>query len=308
MSDVDIDLSYEVNKSTKCYDYSCCHRTDIPTSDSDKAGKYGNNKCNMPLDGFKKMIDTINKLNTTSYMSFASMIFGGSANAYVPEYTNTSTVETVHKELLKYVRSKNTVHGIYYTLGPHDLYPLNYESFSAANDANLAAMDVAINQVTETKNLYSSIADNNAARTKFKEYGYYKVDAFIYNILIDDSSPPKAVSPNYNTDLVVLFLNTNACYNRNVALTKEAADVGNMLTYLDAELTAVKAQNKAAWIVGNVNPGSKFCNARWARRYNVLVEKHQEVVRMQLFGHEANEYFQLQFPTEGNRKPIGVTI
>lgn len=29
---------------------------------------------------------------------------------------------------------------------------------------------------------------------------------------------------------------------------------------------------------------------------------------MQLFGHEAKEYFQLQFPLEGDKKPIGVTI
>jgi hypothetical protein len=63
----------------------------------------------MPLAGFKKMIDHINELNTTRTFSFASMIFGGSANAYVPEYTNTSTVDTVHKELLKYVREKNPV-------------------------------------------------------------------------------------------------------------------------------------------------------------------------------------------------------
>jgi hypothetical protein len=110
-------------------------------------------------------------------------------------------------------------------------------------------------------------------------------------VLLDDSSPPKALTPNYNNDLVVFFINTNACYNRNVALTKEAADVGKMLEYLDTELTAVATQNKAAWIIGNVNPGSKFCNDRWSRRYNILVEKHQAVIRMQLFGHEANEYF-----------------
>ena len=56
---------------------------------------------------------------------------------------------------------------------------------------------------------------------------------FIYNILIDDSNPPKAVTPNYNSDLVVLFINTNACYNRNVGLTKEAADIGGMFAWME---------------------------------------------------------------------------
>lgn len=40
----------------------------------------------------------------------------------------------------------------------------------------------------------------------------------------------------------------------------------------------------------------------------MLVEKYQSVIRMQLFGHEAEEYFQIQFPVEGASKPIGVTI
>jgi len=107
---------------------------------------------------------------------------------------------------------------------------------------------------------------------------------------------------------VVLFINTNACYNRNVGLTKEKSDVGLQLAYLDTELAAAKAANKGAWIIGNVNPGSSFCNSRWSRRYNILVEKYNTVIRMQLFGHEAKEYFQLQFPLEGDKKPIGVTI
>jgi len=86
-------------------------------------------------------------------------------------------------------------------------------------------MDASINTAT-TGSSFSSISNNAAQRTEFLKYGYYKVESFIYNILIDGSIPPKALMPNFNSDLVVLFINTNACYNRNVGLMKEAEDVG----------------------------------------------------------------------------------
>jgi len=47
------------------------------------------------------------------------------------------------------------------------------------------------------------------------------------------------------------------------------------------------------WIIGHMNPGSKYCNTKWSRRYKILIERYQKIVRMQLFGHEIEEYFQL---------------
>lgn len=86
MSDLDIDLNYKVGSSTKCFDYSCCHDGIPAANPAEAAPLYGDQKCNMPLEGFKKMMSTINALNTTNYLSFTSFIFGGSATAYTPEF------------------------------------------------------------------------------------------------------------------------------------------------------------------------------------------------------------------------------
>jgi len=56
-------------------------------------------------------------------------------------------------------------------------------------------------------------------------------------------------------------------------------------------LKTYEASGKSAWIIGNVNPGSAYCNTKWARRYNIIIERYQKVVRMQLFGHERDNYF-----------------
>jgi len=71
----------------------------------------------------------------------------------------------------------------------------------------------------------------------------------------------------------------------------EKSDAGAQLAYLNETLYDVELNNKKAWIIGNINPGSKYCNTKWARRYNSIIERYQGSVRMQLFGHEAEEYF-----------------
>lgn len=83
--------------------------------------------------------------------------------------------------------------GIYYAVGPNDLYPINYQSFcngdSTCSNDQLVAMDSAINTAT-TINSYSSLSNKGTARIDFKKYGYYSINDFIYNILIDDNDPP----------------------------------------------------------------------------------------------------------------------
>lgn len=88
-------------------------------------------------------------------------------------------------------------------------------------------MDAAINDnVTDDGIAYvSSIAEDiDGARTDFNKYGYYTKSDFIYKVNIDSSN--LAESPNYESDLEVIFLNTNACNNRNWGLMEEMLDPG----------------------------------------------------------------------------------
>ena len=62
-SDLNLDLNYVYESSIQCLDVACCHYNDKPKSDDQKAGLFGNKNCNMPLDGFVRMIDAINSMN-----------------------------------------------------------------------------------------------------------------------------------------------------------------------------------------------------------------------------------------------------
>ena len=53
------------------------------------------------------MIDTINALNTTKDFTFASVIYGGSSVADIPEYTTEAQMVKVHGQVISYLREKN---------------------------------------------------------------------------------------------------------------------------------------------------------------------------------------------------------
>jgi hypothetical protein len=85
ISDLDIDLNYVYESSIKCEDSSCCHAQNIPLTELDLAPLYGHTNCNLPIDGFYKMFDTLNALNQTRDFSFNSILYGGSGSAVNPE-------------------------------------------------------------------------------------------------------------------------------------------------------------------------------------------------------------------------------
>jgi hypothetical protein len=57
--------------------------------------------------------------------------------------------------------------------------------------------------------------------------------------------------------------------------------------------------------VGHIPPSYRDCNAKWALRYNALIERFQHVVRFQTFGHIHPEEFSVTRSLSSN-KPIGV--
>ena len=126
ISDIELDLDYTVHSSNNCFDFACCHKKDKLNLDSEKANFYGDKNCYHSLAGYKRMIDAINYFNTSNAMNIKSIIYGGGGAAPVPEYRSDTRVKEANLEIIKYLRAKNPVLGLYYTLGPFDLYPPNY--------------------------------------------------------------------------------------------------------------------------------------------------------------------------------------
>ena len=81
LSDIELDLAYTTDSNVNCNDYACCHAANTATFDNEKAPQYGTTKCYHSLDGYKKMIDSINAFNTSSWANVKSIIYAGGSAA-----------------------------------------------------------------------------------------------------------------------------------------------------------------------------------------------------------------------------------
>ena len=118
---------------------------------------------------------------------------------------------------------------------------------------------------------YTSLEQNE--RDQFKKFGYYSHKDVIYAQQYNDATPRQSIKSFSKSDLGIISLNTNACFNHNFGLMQESDDPGNQLQWLQDTLKAYEVSKKRAWIIGNVNPGSAYCNTKWARRYNIIVNR-----------------------------------
>ena len=59
--------------------------------------------------------------------------------------------------MIKYLRTKNPFLGLYYTLGPFDLYPPNYQDFTSSGNSKLSDLDAVLNTAT-TSDTYTSLS------------------------------------------------------------------------------------------------------------------------------------------------------
>ena len=57
--------------------------------------------------------------------------------------------------------------------------------------------------------------------------------------------------------------------------------------------------------MGHIPPSYKDCSKKWAIRYNALVERYQNIIRFQTFGHIHSEQYSVTRSLTSN-KPIGV--
>ncbi len=146
---------------------------------------------------------------------------------------------------------------------------------SVRNGTRLSSIIAALNK---------TIAYLNATTLReFTQYGSYS----IVNL----------TRTNINTKtlgkVMLLSINTQACYSYNLALMLERNDTGGLLQWIEAKLSWAESKGLLVFIMGHVPPGNTQCNRQWEERYNALIERYQHIVRLQVFGHEGTDSFKL---------------
>lgn len=131
-SDLHVDYDYATGKSNTCTDQTCCRKdSGEPKDDSQKAGRWGDFKCDLPPATMQNMLDYIKTEIKPQHVFWG----GNSVPHNLDRGSEEGNVEIMDKvttaifSTLKDIGNKDHQQ-FYFTIGNHDSFPEN--SFKAS--------------------------------------------------------------------------------------------------------------------------------------------------------------------------------
>lgn len=108
------------------------------------------------------------------------------------------------------------------------------------------------------------------------------------------------------TGLRILAINSMMCDNLNFWLVLNSTDPGNHLVWLREQLSLAEAAEEKVFILGHIPTGDVFCASEWAEVYRALVNRFQNTIRGQFFGHTHQDQIQIVSSLTNQSTPAGV--
>lgn len=249
MSDIHIDYDYLPGADNDCGMPLCC-RSDsgmAPTKER-AAGKWGDYRCDMNSLTLASMFEYISKEVKPDVV-----LWGGDS---IPHNVDSLTLQTnvdIMKNITKDVKEGLAGIKIYPAIGNHDTYPQDIIQMA------IPRQNEAINEWAPK---WKEWLDIDAQQWEnFKNWGYYSLPFVGFD-----------GQPLGNANTKIISLNNNICYRFNWVSMEVASDPGNMLGWLEQELTDIEASNGTAIIMSHV-PNLDECNPEFGRRYHALMDR-----------------------------------
>jgi sphingomyelin phosphodiesterase len=104
----------------------------------------------------------------------------------------------------------------------------------------------------------------------------------------------------------IVTLNTNFCYTNNFWILYESIDPEGHLDWFSKTMYAAERAGEKVWILGHVPPGSKDCWSKWSQQFHRIINRYQNIILAQFYGHTHNDEFRIFFDdTKDPPQPTG---
>lgn len=227
-SDLHVDFSYTEGTVASCGGIVCCHESNgMATSDADKAGPWGNHKCDSPPKLVESMLKFIN-----DEIKPDVALWGGDS---VPHNADTGSFDS---NLDTLVRATELVSGglkdanLYATVGNHDTFPLDYWVGTSPGDNPL---------LQKWKASWMPLFTEAEQAQTFGDYGYYSQLLTFKNGTMIGKTPTKVIS-----------FNSNYCVALNFYSWVQWDDPGHEIEWLEKELHELEKVGGAAIMLSHV--------------------------------------------------------
>ncbi|CAH0561026.1 unnamed protein product, partial [Brassicogethes aeneus] len=104
----------------------------------------------------------------------------------------------------------------------------------------------------------------------------------------------------------LISLNNNYCHTLSWWLLVNSTDPASELTWLVYELEQAEIKGEKVHIIGHIPPGSSDCMKVWSKNYNVIVNRFENTIVAQYYGHSHADEFEVFYEMPKNSRATSV--
>ncbi|KIW01898.1 uncharacterized protein PV09_06741 [Verruconis gallopava] len=283
ISDIHVDLFYEVGSSYNCTKNICCRpytAADAPGNTSYPAGEYGNHQCDSPLSLEESMYEAI---QTFAPNAAFTIMTGDVVEGAVWLVNQTEVTNDLNDAYV--TRMPTYLNLVYGVVGNHDVAPVN--SFPPA------AVDTTISSQWAYDTLSSDWARwiGSTAASSAQNFGAYS-----------------AKYPGGNLRLI--SFNTNLYYKQNFWLYEKnmETDPSGQLAWLVSELDAAEAAGERVWLLGHMPMGAGDALHDGSNYFNQIIQRYDATIAAAFYGHTHKDEFELAYSDNANPSASTATM
>ena len=280
LSDVHLDLSYEIGANAACDLPNCCMNITGLAPDAESAAQYwGDYRCDLPHWTFKHILEHI---RDTHGEEFEYIIITGDYPAHDVWLQSRDNNLAHTKKATDLVKEVFPEKPVFPSLGNHESFPCNNYPTSNVDGEN------------DPSWLYDTLSEYfldwlpEEALAQFRVDGYYSI--------------------NYGTDFKIIGINSNMCLTYNFFLFLEWQDPGMQLAWLIDELLEAELEGRKVHLLSHVPPGNEDCLGSWGREFSKIISRFEGTVMAQFYGHTHNDEFAVFYDTDDSSRPVSVGI
>ncbi|XP_067142127.1 sphingomyelin phosphodiesterase-like [Centruroides vittatus] len=269
LSDTHFDQYYMEGSNAECNEPLCCRSADNQTINPDKkAGKWGDYRnCDTPLRTLENMLKHIVENHKIDYV-----IWTGDIPAHdVWNQTRAEQLyllQSVSKIMMKYMKNIP----VYPALGNHESFPVN--SFPIPQIEGKDSISWLYNEIVT---VWKPWLPSTVSST-LEKGAYYSIK----------------VNPGFR----IVSINMNYCNTQNWWLLINTTDPAQQLRWLVNELQTAELKGEKVHIIGHIPPGSSDCLRVWSRNYYKIIQRYNDTVTAQFFGHTHMDEFEVFYDTD----------
>jgi sphingomyelin phosphodiesterase len=280
ISDIHVDLSYEVGSSSNCTFDICCRADTNSTALNahDVAGPFGSHSCDSPLSLEESMYAAIEKIvPDNEFVLFTGDLVEGAEWQLTPEEIM-NDMNDVHFRM-----NMGGLKLVYPAVGNHESDPVN--SFPARS----VVTDSSYQYIYDTLAAdWEQWIGPQAADTVRENFGSYSI-----------------VHPGSN--LKIISINTQFWMRVNFWVyatgngTDMARDPNGYFAWLVEELQDAEDCGQRVYIIGHMPMGRVDALWDYSQYYDQIIQRYEGIIAAQFFGHTHHDQFEIAYTDYTNQ-------